>query len=973
MIFSSLFKKKPSWQNQDSTIRITAINDELQPNDDDHLDVLVSMISGDDSDLVRRAALIKLNDFDVFVQASDSNSSEKVRSFAAKQIESILVDSHAITLTAEKKEIFLLREQVSLPLLELCLSHEKNSDLVIALYEQINTRKISHVSPKKKHNSSQLLINTFTQKQDESVQIYLLKNVDEVKLLEKLVKKSCNDTVSTLINNQLNDIHQIEQKPLVLTKKAQLILSKLLALKDNLDYGIFQNKKLTLDKEWQLIQGDFNCLTLEQQQLFHLKYDSINEQLGKTFASKVEAFEQQKIADKLKHDKQQAKVEFSQTVHEKNQRLTTAVFENESLDEEQFKTELSKLSEKVQTSVLNAQEQSVFIEQIKLLAEKIGQLGDIAESVSKATALISSVSQLTIPENLAQLNERMRVYNQWLIDWRAIEKKTNGMLPKSIKSAQQEITQLWQSGLKPLQSEQKNVFFQQKKKLHDIKRLTEQGKYKVCFGLFSGVKQNFPLLSDSQQQQLQRDFDNVDEKLAELSDWEHYIATPRKKELLDEIKSLVTSPLDNPAEQANKVKQYRQTWNSLGHADDEVEKQLNEEFNQACEEAFAPCRLFYAEQDKLRALHLTTRKNIITEAEQLLSTLTEMQKNQSVDYKSLDGQLNKLHSQWQNSGEVDRQHYKKLQTKFRESLQPVKIAISNFHQANVIAKKALIDKADSLKSSDDVLQAIDEIKKLQQQWRDIGFTGSHQEAKLWKKFRSTNDEVFAMRQQAKEAQQAEQSKQEIEFTQRLTDLKQGLAHDENSGVNDSQLNGSKQVKLTQQATKTLLEDVIAHKPVIKSVIVQVELFIKQLENTLAELVNIEKKQVWSNLFALLNLIAKEELNSVQLPQTSQFISLSKSWKKRLTEQLTLTENAVGSQRADKTIALEILAQISSPEAFAEQRMAIQVQMLQNKMLSGNSQSPHQDELTDALVDWLMLGKLNQTDLSLLTRVKVIYC
>ena len=317
MIFSSLFKKKPSWQHKDSTLRITAINDELQLNDDVHLDILVSMISGDDSDLVRRAALIKLHDFDVFVQASDSNSSEKVRSFAAKQVEKILIGSHAITLTAQQKQTFLLREQVSLPLLELCLSHEKNSDLIIALFEQINTRKVSHASPKKKNNSNQFLINTFTQKQDELVQIYLLKKVDDAKLLEKLVKKSCSDTVSVLINNQLNDIHQIEQKPLVLTKQAQLILSKLLALKDNLDYGVFQNKKLLLDEEWQLIQSDFDCLTLEQQQLLHLKYDSINEQLGKTFASKVEAFEQQKIADKLKYDKQQAKVEFSQAVHEK--------------------------------------------------------------------------------------------------------------------------------------------------------------------------------------------------------------------------------------------------------------------------------------------------------------------------------------------------------------------------------------------------------------------------------------------------------------------------------------------------------------------------------------------------------------------------------------------------------------------------------------------------------------------------------
>jgi len=968
MIFSSLFKKKPNWQHQDSTLRITAINNELQLDDDAHLDILVTMISSDDSDLVRRAALIKLHDFEVFVQASNNNSSDKVRSFAVKQIENILVGLHAITLTVAQKQKFLSTGNTSLPLLEHCISHEQDSDMIIALFELINSRKTTHGNAHKKSNNHQLLINTFTQKQDELVQLYLLEKVTEAKLFEKLIKKSCNDNVSTLIKNRLTEIHQIEQKPAVLTKQAQLILSKLLALKDNLEYDIYQKKKLLLDEEWQAIQGDFSYLTIEQQQLFNLKYDNLNEQLTKTFASKVEAFEQQKIIDKLKYDKQQAKVRFSEALHEQNQQLTTAVFENTQLDEQKFNIVLSTLSDNVKMSVLNEEEQSVLNEQIKQLTTKLGQLGDIAESVSQATALISSVSQLSLPENLTQLNERSQVYNQWLVEWRTIEKKTNGMLPKSIKTAQQEITSLWQSGLKTLQSEQKNTFFQQKKKLNDIKRLIEQGKFKVCFGLFSGIKENFPLLSASQQQQLQRDFDNVSEKLAELSDWEHYIATPRKKELLNEIQSLITSPLDNPNEQASKVKQYRQTWNSLGHADDEVDQQLNDQFNQACEDAFAPCRLFYAEQDKLRTLHLATRETIITEAKQLLSTLSEMEANQSVDFKELDGQLNKLQRQWQNAGEVDRQHYKKLQATFRESVQPVKAAISNFHQSNVVSKKTLIAQAEALKECDDIYQAIDKIKQLQQEWREIGFAGNHQEAKLWKKFRSTNDEIFDKRRQIQNDQQVEQSKQEIEFTAQLTALQQELTSEGNSDVDNG-----KRIQSLQKASQALFTEVISYKPVIKTVATQVENFIKQLENAFATLEDERKKQSWTTLFSLLSLMANENVSAEQLTETEQYLALSKSWQKRVTEQVALTEGPLNNLREDETIVLEILAQVASPEEFAKQRLTIQVQMLQSKMVSGNTDKLNNDELTKALVDWLMLGKLSHSELPLLERAQAIYC
>ncbi len=190
------------------------------------------------------------------------------------------------------------------------------------------------------------------------------------------------------------------------------------------------------------------------------------------------------------------------------------------------------------------------------------------------------------------------------------------------------------------------------------------------------MSQTITLLSVQQQQQLQRDFDNVSDKIAEISDWEHYIATPRKQELLIEVNALVNTPLDDPNAQADKVKYYRKVWNSLGHADETIDKDLNEQFNLACEQAFAPCRLFYAEQEKLRALHLVTRNNIVNDAMKLAESFTETHSNElnnlSIDYKALDGKLNKLQQRWQQAGEVDRHEYQKLLKAFKNAIQPIK-------------------------------------------------------------------------------------------------------------------------------------------------------------------------------------------------------------------------------------------------------------------------------------------------------------
>ena len=228
----------------------------------------------------------------------------------------------------------------------------------------------------------------------------------------------------------------------------------------------------------------------------------------------------------------------------------------------------------------------------------------------------------------------------------------------------------------------------------------------------------------------------LNEKIAELADWEHYIATPRKQQLLADIKAIVETPLDNPNEQAEKVKQYRKTWNSLGHADDDAEQALNTEFNQLCETAFTPCRLYFAEQEKLRAQHLLTRQSFLEQAKSLAGSVTRNENdgddnNLTIDYKSLENELNQLIKQWQSAGQIDREIYQGINNEFNLALQPIKLVIKNYHQENKIAKQALIGNAESLLVNDDIFYAVTEVKSLQTQWRNIGYAGPKVENKLW--------------------------------------------------------------------------------------------------------------------------------------------------------------------------------------------------------------------------------------------------
>ncbi|WP_083494251.1 HEAT repeat domain-containing protein [Colwellia sp. MT41] len=963
MIFSSFFKTKANWQHKDTTVRITAINSELSVDNSEQLAILTDLIQQDSSDLVRRAALIKVASFDCYLDASHNNSQAKVKQFAGKQVHDILATDHKIVLCAEMKQNILAKQAqnpiLGTVLLEAWLAHEQDSAIMIALYQQISARK----------TSTHLLSHSFSQKQNPEFQTYLLSQVDDSKVLEKLSKKVCNDTLAQQVNHKLAAIQAAVEKPKKLAKTIQLVLAKLQALKDVADYGEYKKRKSRLIDEWQVLEPEHEVFSAEERSIFNDKYQGIINHLEKLFIAKAESYQQQIIIDKLAHDKQRDKKDFTQQLNHISQAITTAVFSSDNLDEEQFLGSLGQLNTAIEASALNKDEQQVFILQVKQLTKRLGQIPEIAESVSQATNLISKISQLTLPTSLQELNSRQETYHDWLKTWRLIEQKTAGILPESIVQAQKQIVSTWQGGLKPLQSQQKELFFVHKKKLQDIKRLLNNGKFKVCFGLFKGVKENIDQLSAQQKQQLQRDFDQVSEKMTELSDWEHYIATPRKQELLLAVQALVDTPLDNPNEQAEKVKAYRSTWNSLGHADEDIDKQLNEQFNQRCEQAFAPCRLFYAEQDKIRQQHLEQRNNILAQVEQLVTELNKAEETQSVDFKKLDGKLNTIQQHWKNAGEVDRNQYKKLQQQFKNTIAPVKSAIGAFHLTNSKEKQALIVKAQQLIASDDIFAAIDSAKQLQQSWREVGFAGNHQESQLWQKFRQVNDELFAKRQVLKSEQQAALSNQQQAYDEKVSTIAESLISFTNQAANKEVEPENKQtLQDIEQQAEALLTEVIANKPVIKVAVARLEKIIKQVEQLIKSNRQVKEQQRWLNLFELMSLQAQSNQDVEALTASAMVNKLSSFWQKRWQEHVKLSEQVQGGHRLDKTLEIEILGKSESPAELADQRMKVQVQLMQEQMLSGID-----IDLSKLLVDWLMLGTLTEGDLPLIRRLKAIYC
>ncbi|MDG1750818.1 MAG: DUF349 domain-containing protein [Thalassotalea sp.] len=930
MIFSR-FRNKSPWQNKDSNIRISAVNNDLDISNAEHKTVLLSLLTEDKSELVRRAVLLKLNDFSIWQQTSENNDHSKVRDYAEKEVAAILLNERALKLSIDEKLAYI-KDQAKLAFLETWLKVENDAQVIIELYKKIA--------------KPQLSLSVFKSHPQSDVQQFLVEQATTIDILEKLLKKSTLENISASINDKINVIKAQQEKPIKLAKQAQLALAKLLALKDVSDYQTVIVKQAELDQQWLALTNDFNCLDEEQRSIFDNKYQDITLQLTKIFATKAEAYEQQKIADALTLEKQKIKEKIALSIQQHEQNLSDSIFQSNHIDEASFLKQLALLQDEVSASVLSNTEKQIFKSNVKLIENKLSKLPEIAESLTEATHLISKMSQISVPKNLTQLLVQETNYQQWLEQWHVVSKKSNGSLPESIVSAYQDIVKQWNAALKPLHQQQKQNFNQVQRKLSDFNRLASSGKFNACFGVFKKIKAGYEQLNTQQQQRIQRDIDSAQEKINELSDWEHYISTPRKQALLEQMNQLVEEPLDNPSEQAAKVKEYRNQWNTLGHAEDEVEQALNEQFNAACEKAFAPCRLFYAEQDKIRANHLSNRLAIVEETK----AFTAKFNNNDVNWKSIDAKINQFKQKWRDAGEVDREKYKALNEQFNTLLKPIKLAIHQHHQENIIAKQSLIKKAEQALVNDDIQIAVNDVKTLQGQWREIGYSGPKDENRLWQQFRSINDQVFDRRN-------IEQNKQKEQHTQIANEYFESINEIETRVLAEKNVTSIKiGIDDLQQLKKKCSLEAAPIKPVFN----KIETLINSFEKDLSVFKQQAHDKTWQLVFSSLT----DVIENSDITNSENYQALPMSWQKKLSN--LSTDKCEFNDRLNKTIALEIMAKIDSPAENKAQRLAIQIELMQSHMSSGE-----QFNLEESFFEWLNIGQLNKQDLILLDRVKFV--
>jgi hypothetical protein len=277
-------------------------------------------------------------------------------------------------------------------------------------------------------------------------------------------------------------------------------------------------------------------------------------------------------------------------------------------------------------------------------------------------------------------------------------------------------------------------------------------------------------LPGNRTQSLGRELARISARLSELSDWQTFATTPKRESLCAAMTALAGDPL-SPKDQASRIKHLRSEWNDLGPATRALDHRLLEQFNEAAEKAFEPCREYFSEQAAQRAENLAAREQIC----QTLGTYLQQTDWDHADFKAAEQIMRTARSEWRRFHPVDRTPGKPLESQFEKLQAQLHGHIKAEWDRNLARKRQIVEEARALiDGEDDVHDRVNRAKSLQQQWKSVGVTPRRPDQTLWREFRQACDQIFAARDEAKRSadesiQAAQQEAQSLvdEFRQAL--------------------------------------------------------------------------------------------------------------------------------------------------------------------------------------------------------------
>jgi exonuclease SbcC len=465
----------------------------------------------------------------------------------------------------------------------------------------------------------------------------------------------------------------------------------------------------------------------------------------------------------------------------------------------------------------------------------------------------------------------------------------------------------------------------------------DTGNLASAAGLEAEGKRLLHCLPAGTTKRLHGDFVALSVRVQELKDWRTFATHPKREQLLVDMDKLAAEPLE-PAAQAERIRELRQAWNDLGPVTSHSDRRLFDRFNHAADSAFKPCREYFDAQAATRKFNLEQRRKICADLESYLDGMHW----EHADWRAAERILYTARDEWRKFHPVDRSPGRKLDTHFDGLTARLHEKLKAEWDRNTAAKQAIVNEAVALVAAGgDSRESIDRIKTLQQRWRNVGIVPRRLDQRMWKEFRSACDAVFGQRDAVRTEQREAVESQLAQAEQLCRDFQAALESTTSetapSGVlsefnarfdalrelpRDAARRVEQRFRETERNYRMLLRQA-QHDAVMRGVdaLYDIDEALAKLEQTLA-----------SGSAALDDVAAQlRAIDALDPERPGPFAERVKALVHGDAQALRNAGASTNPQRRRLAIEMEIAAGLDTPANFQQDRLALQVDRLNQGM------------------------------------------
>lgn len=226
-----------------------------------------------------------------------------------------------------------------------------------------------------------------------------------------------------------------------------------------------------------------------------------------------------------------------------------------------------------------------------------------------------------------------------------------------------------------------------------------------------------------------------------------------KKALCDKVEEIVAedyTSMNAWQKKSTELSEIFGIWKTVGPAGKKENEEIWKRFRASMDAFFAKKKAFFASLKDRQNENLERKTQLCIEAEALM---------ESTDWKNTSEQMKKLQEEWKTLGPVPKRHADKIWKRFRAACDTF-FNRKNEHfsgrrteeEANLAAKKALIEEIKAFEIGPSRNENMDAIKAFQKRWIEIGYVPMKHKEAINKEYRELIDGLFdTMRKNQNEA------------------------------------------------------------------------------------------------------------------------------------------------------------------------------------------------------------------------------